>query len=102
MLLFGVPLLLRIRRVETAPGLRPQRRCPRRSSVGTHSRHSYTGGDGMLWLIVIVLAALWAVGFFIANLGDVIHFLLVLAVVVALGNLLRGVGRWGVGGRSRT
>ncbi len=56
----------------------------------------------MLWLIVIVLAAVWAVGFFIANLGDLIHFLLVLAVVVALGNLLRGVGRWGVGGRSST
>ena len=47
----------------------------------------------MVWLIVVVLAVLWAVGFFIANIGDVIHALLVLAVVVLLGNLYRGVRR---------
>jgi hypothetical protein len=36
---------------------------------------------------------LWAPGFFIAHLGDIVHFLLALAVVVALGNLLKGAGR---------
>ena len=49
----------------------------------------------MLWLIGIVLVLLWAVGFFIANLGNIVHFLLVVAVAVLLGNLLRGVGRRG-------
>ena len=47
----------------------------------------------MLWLIAALLLVLWAFAFFIANLGDIIHFLLVVAVVVALGNVLRGVGR---------
>lgn len=47
----------------------------------------------MLWLIAVLLLVLWGFGFFIANLGDIIHFLLVVAVVVLLGNLLRGIGR---------
>ena len=46
----------------------------------------------MLWLVVIVLVVLWALGFFIANLGNLIHFLLVVAAVVVLGYMLRGVG----------
>jgi hypothetical protein len=46
----------------------------------------------MLWLLVVVLVVLWALGFFIANIGNLIHFLLVIAVVVALGYFLRGRG----------
>ena len=47
----------------------------------------------MLWLIAVVLLLLWAVGFFLANLGDIIHFLLIIAVVVILGNVFRGTLR---------
>ena len=47
----------------------------------------------MLWIIAAVLATLWLIGYFIAHLGDIMHLLLVLAVVVVLGNVLRGVGR---------
>jgi hypothetical protein len=32
------------------------------------------------------------IGFFIASLGDIIHFLLVLAVVLVVGNLIKGRG----------
>ena len=44
----------------------------------------------MLWAIALLLVILWAIGFFIANLGDIIHFVLVIAVVVILGNVFKG------------
>jgi hypothetical protein len=47
----------------------------------------------MLWVIAIVLLVLWAIGFFIMNLGDIIHALFVLVVVLILGNVLRGIGK---------
>ena len=47
----------------------------------------------MLWVIAIVLLVLWAIGFFIMNLGDIIHALFVLVVVLILGNMLRGIGK---------
>ena len=43
---------------------------------------------GLLWGIVVVLVVLWALGFFIANLGSIIHFLLVLAVIAVVYNLI--------------
>jgi hypothetical protein len=47
----------------------------------------------MLWALAPVLLALWAVGFFVVHVGAaLIHLLIVLADVVALGSLLRGVG----------
>ncbi len=46
----------------------------------------------VVWLIVIVLVVLWGIGFFIASLGNLIHFLLVIAVVLAVGYALRGAG----------
>lgn len=49
----------------------------------------------MLWAIAIVLAVLWAVGFFIARLGDLVHLLLVVALFVVVGNYFRGAGRRG-------
>jgi hypothetical protein len=45
---------------------------------------------GLLWTILVILLVLWAVGFFVAALGDIIHILLVLAVIVLLYNLLAG------------
>ncbi len=49
----------------------------------------------VVWLIVIVLVVLWGIGFFLANLGNLIHFLLVIAVVLAVGYALRGAGSRG-------
>ena len=54
-----------------------------------------SGGDEMLWLLAAVLLVLWGLGFFIAHLGDIIHFLFVLAVVVIVGTLFKGRGSRG-------
>lgn len=44
---------------------------------------------GLLWGIVVVLFLLWALGFFIAHVGSIIHFLLVLAVIAIIFNLIQ-------------
>jgi hypothetical protein len=45
----------------------------------------------MLWTIFVVLAALWLLGMVSSyTMGGAIHLLLVLAVIVALFNLLGG------------
>ena len=46
----------------------------------------------MLWALAILFLVLWAIGFFIVHIGALIHLLIVLAVVVIVGNLLRGAG----------
>jgi uncharacterized membrane protein YtjA (UPF0391 family) len=45
-----------------------------------------------MWTVVIVLLVLWALGFGFAGstLGWLVHVLLVVAVVLAIVNLLRG------------
>lgn len=43
----------------------------------------------MLWTILLVLLVLWLIGA-IANVGPLIHLLLVVALVVFLINLLTG------------
>ena len=43
---------------------------------------------GILWGVVVVLFVLWALGFFIAQVGSIIHFLLVLAVIALIYNLI--------------
>jgi hypothetical protein len=47
----------------------------------------------MIWTLVVVLLVLWALGFFVANIGSLIHLLLVLAVIAVVYNLI--VGRRG-------
>ena len=47
----------------------------------------------MLWAIIVVLLVLWALGYFAASVGSLIHLLLVLAVILLLYNLLVGRGR---------
>lgn len=44
----------------------------------------------MLWLIVIILVVGWLLGFFVFDLGALLHILLVVAVIVLIVNLLRG------------
>ena len=46
----------------------------------------------MLWIIAVVLLILWAVGYFIVHIGDIIHALVVIAVVLVLANVVRGIG----------
>ena len=44
----------------------------------------------LLWLIVVVLVALWLIGLVAGIAGGFIHLLLVIALVVILYNLLVG------------
>ncbi len=45
-----------------------------------------------MWTVVIVLLVLWALGFGFAGstLGWLVHILLIVAVIIAVVNLLRG------------
>jgi hypothetical protein len=52
-----------------------------------------TVSSSIIWTIAVVLLVLWALGFFVASLGNIIHILLVLAVIVVLYNLFMGRGR---------
>lgn len=44
----------------------------------------------MLWTVLLVLLILWALGFGFGVVGNLIHLLLVVAVVVLLVQLLQG------------
>lgn len=47
----------------------------------------------MLWAIVVLLLLLWIGGFALNVAGSLIHLLLVLAVIVAIYNLVVSRGR---------
>ena len=47
----------------------------------------------MLWLLVILLLVLWFGGFTLSVAGDLIHALLVIAIIVAIYNLIVSRGR---------
>ncbi len=49
--------------------------------------------SSIIWTIAAVLVVLWLLGFFIARLGDIVHLLLVLAVIVVAYNVITGRGR---------
>lgn len=44
----------------------------------------------MLWTLLAVLLILWLLGFTIANVGGLIHILLVIALVVLVYQLITG------------
>jgi hypothetical protein len=45
----------------------------------------------LFWTVVVILVILWAVGFFaLPGVGELIHILLVLAVIVIVYRLLTG------------
>ena len=50
-------------------------------------------GSSIIWTIAAVLVVLWVLGFFLARIGDVVHILLVLAVIVIAYNFIKGRGR---------
>lgn len=43
----------------------------------------------ILYLIAVILVIGWVLGFFVGNLGSVIHILLVLAIISLLLGLIR-------------
>lgn len=47
----------------------------------------------MLWAIVVLLLLLWIGGFALSVGGGLIHLLLVLAIIVAIYNLVMSRGR---------
>ena len=44
----------------------------------------------LLWLVVIGLVVLWAMGAFVLDLGGAVHILLIVVLVLVIFNLLRG------------
>lgn len=44
----------------------------------------------MLWTLIILLLLLWALGFFTATAGSLIHLLLALALVILIYQLITG------------
>ena len=47
--------------------------------------------EGMLWTIFVILVVLWLLGMVSSyTMGGLIHLLLVVAIVIALVNLIRG------------
>jgi hypothetical protein len=47
----------------------------------------------MLWALVVILLILWIGGFALNVVGSLIHVLLVLAIIVAIYNLIVSRGR---------
>ncbi len=47
----------------------------------------------MMWLLVVLLLVLWLGGFTLNVAGSLIHLLLVLAIIVAIYNLIVSRGR---------
>ncbi len=46
-----------------------------------------------LWAVIVILIVLWLLGFFVASLGNIVHILLVIAVIALLYNLFVGMRR---------
>jgi len=44
----------------------------------------------MLWTILVILLVLWLLGFTVLHVGNLIHLLLVIALVVLIIQLLSG------------
>ena len=47
----------------------------------------------ILWLVVVVIVALWLLGFVAKVAGNLIHILLVIALIVVAYNLVTGRSR---------
>jgi Family of unknown function (DUF5670) len=47
-------------------------------------------GEDMLWTIFVILVVLWLLGFSLHIAGSLIHFLLVVALIVLVVNLVSG------------
>ena len=46
--------------------------------------------SNLLYLVAVVLIILWALGFFLSNVGGIIHILLVIAVIAIILRVIQG------------
>lgn len=46
--------------------------------------------QNLLYTIAILLVVLWALGFFVYNIGNIIHLLLLIAVITIILQLIKG------------
>ena len=46
--------------------------------------------QNLLYTVAVILVILWALGFFVYSVGNIIHLLLVIAVIVILLRLIKG------------
>ncbi|CAM3716044.1 lmo0937 family membrane protein [Flavobacterium saliperosum] len=46
--------------------------------------------QNLLYMVAVVLIILWALGFFVYSTGNIIHILLVIAVIAILLRLIKG------------
>jgi hypothetical protein len=44
----------------------------------------------LLYFIAIILVIIWVIGYFTFNAGDIIHILLIIAVIAILLRLIKG------------
>ncbi|WP_298396883.1 lmo0937 family membrane protein [Flavobacterium sp.] len=48
--------------------------------------------QNLLYTVAVILVILWALGFFVYSAGNIIHILLVIAVIAILLRLIKGKG----------
>lgn len=46
--------------------------------------------SNLLYIIAVILVLAWAIGFFAYSVGNIIHLLLVIAIIAILLRLIRG------------
>lgn len=46
--------------------------------------------QSLLYMVAIILVILWALGFFVYSAGNLIHILLVIAVIAILLRIIKG------------
>lgn len=46
--------------------------------------------SSLLYTIAVVMVGFWALGFFVYNVGSIIHLLLVIAAIAILFRLIKG------------
>jgi hypothetical protein len=79
------------RRLASADGLSDVRRCGAGGRTGSRDQASNPREGVMLWTIFVILLVLWLLGVVSSyTMGGFIHVLLVVAVVVALIQLIQG------------
>jgi hypothetical protein len=54
--------------------------------------------SSILWLLLAIIVVAWLFGAFVANLGGIVHLLLIIAAIILIYNLFVGMA----GGRRTT
>jgi Family of unknown function (DUF5670) len=47
---------------------------------------------GLLWALIVVCVVFWLLGFTVFHLGGIIHFVLVIALILLVVNIITGRG----------